>query len=76
MAHGTYSRGPDLDLQKCVENMGNNRFMMIVVASARVREIASKNKHSVRLEHRHPVITVLKEIEKGELTLADVQKIK
>lgn len=76
MAYGNYSRGPDLDLEKCVENMGNSRFMMIIIASARVREIANKNKHSVRLEHRHPVITALKEVESGELTLSDVQKIK
>ena len=76
MAYGNYSRGPNLDLQKCVDNMENNRFMMIVIASARVREIANKNKHSTRHEHRHPVITALKEVESGELTLADVQKIK
>lgn len=76
MAYGNYSRGPDLDLEKCVANMDNSRFMMVVIASARVREIANKNKHSTRLEHRHPVITALKEVESGELSLADVQKIK
>lgn len=76
MSFGTYSRGPELDLEKCAANMGNNRFTMIVIASARVREIANKNKHSTRHEHRHPVITALKEVESGELSLADVQKIK
>ena len=76
MSYGNYSRGPNVDLEKCVANMNNNRFMLIVIGSARVREIASKNKHSTRLEHRHPVITVLKEVENGELSLADVQKIK
>jgi DNA-directed RNA polymerase subunit K/omega len=74
--YNNYSRGPSLDLEKCVENMGNSRFMMIIIAAARVREIAAKNKHSTRLEHRHPVITALKEVESGELTLADIQKIK
>jgi DNA-directed RNA polymerase subunit K/omega len=71
-----FSRGPELDLDKCVANMDNNRYTMIVIASARVREIASKNKHSTRFEHRNPVVTALKEVERGELTLADVQKIR
>lgn len=74
--YNNYSRGPTLDLEQCVANMANNRFMMVIIASARVREIAAKNKHSNRLEHRHPVITALKEVEKGELTLADVKKIR
>ena len=65
-----------MDLEQCVANMDNNRYTMVVIASARVREIASKNRHSTRTEHRHPVVTVLKEVERGELTLADVQKIK
>lgn len=69
------SRGPSLDLEKCLANMANNRFMMIIVASARVREIASKHKHSDRFEHRHPVITALKEIETGELGLAGVKAV-
>lgn len=71
-----YSRGPELDLEKCVANMGNSRFMMVIIASARVREIAAKNKHSTRIEHRHPVVTALKEVERGELTLMDIKKIR
>jgi DNA-directed RNA polymerase subunit K/omega len=75
MSQMTYSRGSSLDLEKCVENMGNNRFMLIVLASARVRELASKHRHSTRFEHRHPVMTVLKEVERGELGLASVRNI-
>jgi len=72
----SYSRGPTLDLEKCVANMDNNRFMLIVVASARVREIASKNKHSTRFEHRNPVITTLKEVEEGKLDITGIKNIK
>jgi DNA-directed RNA polymerase subunit K/omega len=50
--------------------------MLIVVTSARVREIASKNKHSTRFEHRNPVITALKEVESGELGIAGISKIR
>jgi DNA-directed RNA polymerase subunit K/omega len=71
-----YSRGPSVDLEKCVANMENDRFMLIVIASARVRELASKNKHSTRFEHRNPVVTVLKEVERGELGLAGISKLR
>ena len=68
-----YSRGSTVDVEKCVANMGNNRFMLIVVGAARVRDSAYKNKHSNRVEHRHPVVTVLKEIENGELDLSGIK---
>jgi DNA-directed RNA polymerase subunit K/omega len=71
-----YSRGSTVDIEKCVENMGNNRFMLIVVGAAKVREIAYKNKHSERYEHRHPVVTVLKEIENGQLDITGIKYIR
>jgi DNA-directed RNA polymerase subunit K/omega len=70
------SRGPSLDLEKCVANMDNNRYMMIVIATARVHEIASKNRHSDRMEHRHPVITALKEVEAGDLDITGIRLLK
>jgi DNA-directed RNA polymerase subunit K/omega len=75
MSLATYSRGPNLDLEKCVENMENNRYMLIVVASAKAREIAAKNKHSTRFEHLHPVITSLKEVEDGTLDITGIKSI-
>jgi DNA-directed RNA polymerase subunit K/omega len=76
MAYNNYSRGPSLDLEKCVANMENNRFMMIIVASVKAREIASKNKHSTRLEHRHPVITALKQVEAGEIDFSEIKNMR
>jgi DNA-directed RNA polymerase omega subunit len=70
------SRGPNLDLEKCVANMGNNRYMMVIVASARAREIANQNKHSERFEHRHPPVTALLEIENGKLDINGIRKIR
>lgn len=71
----TYSRGPSVNIETCVENIGN-RFMLIVVGAARVREMAYKNKHSTRFEHRHPVVTILKEIEAGKINPDDVKLVK
>jgi len=75
MSLATYSRGPSLDLEKCVENMADNRYMLVVVASARAREIAAKNRHSTRFEHLHPVITSLKEVEDGILDITGIKNI-
>ena len=64
-----------MDVEKCVANMGNDRFMLVVVGAARVREIARLNKRSERQEHRHPVVTVLKEIEDGKLDISGIKNI-
>ena len=74
MSQVTYSRGSTVDVEKCVENVGN-RFMLIVVGAAKVRELAYKNKHSERFEHRHPVVTILKEIEAGKVNADDLKLI-
>jgi DNA-directed RNA polymerase subunit K/omega len=70
------SRGPSLDLEKCVANMGNDRYMLVILASARAREIAQQNKHSERFEHRHTPVTALIEVENDKLDIDRVvQKI-
>lgn len=38
----------EIDVQKCVENVGGNQFQMILVAAARAREIASRRNIAVR----------------------------
>ena len=60
------SRGPDLDVEKAVENAGGNRFSMIIEAAARARQIKRQNSHSERFEHTHPVMTALLEFQEGK----------
>jgi DNA-directed RNA polymerase subunit K/omega len=69
------SRGPGIDLEQCVANMANNRYLMVLIASARAREIARQNKHSSRFEHLHTPVTALLEVETGKLTAEDISKI-
>lgn len=59
------SRGPSIDMEKCVENSGN-RYKLVLEAAALARDIKKKNRHSPYREHRFPQLTALKMIELGE----------
>ena len=59
------SRGTTLDIEKCVEQAGGNRFDMIIMASVRAREIARKHRSDERRDAAYPVVTALRELEAG-----------
>ena len=61
----TESRGPSIDLEKCVENSGN-RYTLVLEAAALSRSIKKQNRHSWKREHIFPQITALKQIESGK----------
>lgn len=60
------SRGAQLDIEKCVANIGN-RYDMVIVAAARAREIRRNNKSSNRRDHVFTVVTALEEIQAGKV---------
>ncbi len=60
------SRGPSIDLEKCVEQSGN-RYKLVIEAAALARDIKRKNRHSPYREHQFPQLTSLKKIENGEV---------
>jgi len=64
MKSATLSRGPDVDTDKCVNNIGN-RYDMIIIAAARAQEIRRMNRNSQRRDHAFPIVTALLEIESG-----------
>ena len=59
------SRGPEVDIEKCVRNSGSGRFDMVLIACARAREVKRQHKSSDKYEHRHTIVTALKDIEAG-----------
>ncbi len=61
------SRGPSLDMEKCVQAAGGNRFNLVLIASARTREIRRQHAHSDKREHVHAIITALADIEAGTI---------
>jgi DNA-directed RNA polymerase omega subunit len=59
------SRGPLIDMDKCVVEAGGNRFDLVLIAAARAREIKRQHSSSDKREHVHSIITALSEIEAG-----------
>ena len=57
------SRGPNLDMDKCVKMSGGNRFEMILMAANRAREIAEQQKNDISVETSYPVLTSLFELQ-------------
>jgi DNA-directed RNA polymerase subunit K/omega len=72
----TLSRGTEIDTQKCVANCGEGRFAMVILASARAREIRRQHKESDSREHNFPIVTALLEIQEGKLTMDYMKKVK
>jgi DNA-directed RNA polymerase omega subunit len=72
----TASRSLEVDVEKCVAQVGS-RFDMIVLAAARSREIRQLNKNSEQYEHQHTSITALLEIQEGKIDIENlVKKVK
>jgi DNA-directed RNA polymerase omega subunit len=69
------SRGIQIDPDKCLEQIGIDRFSMVLVAAARAREIKRKNTHSNRREHIFPTVTALLEIQEGKIGKEYIKKI-
>ena len=70
------SRGTTIDTEKCVENVGGNRFNLVVIAAARARELSQLNRHSDRIEHLHTPVTALLEVQNGELGFEGIRKVR
>jgi hypothetical protein len=62
------TRGTEVDMEKCVANSGGNRYDMVLVASARGREIRRRNAHSSQVKHLHVAVTTLLEIQNKEIS--------
>lgn len=68
----TDSRSLELDLTKCVEMVGGNKFDLVLIASQRCREIRRANK----LNSVQAPMTSLLEIQKGLVGKDYLKKIK
>ena len=59
------SRTSQVDLEKCVENIGN-RFDLVIAATELAYKIRRNNRHSTKREHQYPVITSLLKIQNSK----------
>jgi DNA-directed RNA polymerase subunit K/omega len=56
-----------LDNDLCVNNVGNNRYDLVLIASHRSKEIRRANKESNKFEHLHTNVTALLEVQSGKI---------
>jgi DNA-directed RNA polymerase omega subunit len=69
------SRGTGIDMQKCVQQAGNNRFNLVLLASARAREI-NLNNNSTKNTKENATVSALLEVQSGAVGLEYMKKIK
>jgi DNA-directed RNA polymerase subunit K/omega len=70
------SRVGQLDNDKIVEMSGGNRFNLVIMASARSREIRRQHRESNRFEHLHSNVTALLEFQEGKYNSEYMKRIK
>lgn len=74
MAAKQNSRGPNIDTQQCVENVGN-RFDLVLIAAARSKEIARRHRRSESKEFIYPPLTALLEIQAKQVGCDYLKKV-
>ena len=61
------SRGPSIDTEKCVENVGGNRFDLVIAAAARARELERRHRSSESTHQLNSPVTALLDIQEGRV---------
>ena len=69
------SRGNQLNTEQCVENVGGNRFNLVLVAAARSREISRRNRFDENNAGVNAPVTALLEIQDGKVGIEYLKKV-
>jgi len=69
------SRGPTIDTEKCVEQVGGNRFNLVLIAAARSRELARRHKDSESTKQLNAPVTALLDIQSGKVGKEYLKKV-
>jgi DNA-directed RNA polymerase omega subunit len=69
------SRGPSIDTEKCVKNVGGNRFDLVLVAAARSRELARRHKLSESPVNLNAPVSALLDIQSGKVGREYLKKV-
>jgi DNA-directed RNA polymerase subunit K/omega len=70
------SRGTLIDTDKCVKLSGGNRFNLVIMASARAREIRRQHASSQKFSDVHTNVTALLEFQEGKIDGTYMKKVK
>ncbi len=70
------SRGPQVDTELCVEKVGNNRFDLVLIASARSREISRKHKADELGTQVYAPVSALLDVQNGLVGVEYLKKVR
>jgi len=65
-----------VDIEKCVEMAGGNKFELAIMVAARARAISRAHKDSGDPKHIYPAITALLEFQDGTLNKEYLKRVK
>ena len=63
------SRGPEIDMEKCVVQAGGGRYDMVLIGAQRLREL--KRVHREDTDRYVTCVDALREIQAGQVSLVD-----
>jgi len=69
------SRGTEIDTDLCVANCNNNRYDLVILASARARQIMRQHRESENPAHIYPIVKALLEFQTGEISIDAATKV-
>jgi DNA-directed RNA polymerase omega subunit len=71
----TLSRGPTIDTEKCVEKVGGNRFDLVLIATARARELAQRHRSAEMTTQMNAPVGALLDIQEGRVGREYLKKV-
>lgn len=70
------SRGPKIDIEKCVELTGGNRFDLVIMAAVRCKELAREHRKAERGYQLNAPVTALLEFQEGKIGREYIRKVR
>jgi len=71
----TQSRGPSIDIEKCVAQVGGSRFDLVLIATVRARELSRRHKASELTTSIHAPVSALLDIQAGKIGKEYLKKV-
>jgi DNA-directed RNA polymerase omega subunit len=71
----TDSRGPTVDTQRCTEQVGGNRFDLVLIATVRTRELSRRHKAAGHTTQFNAPVSALLDIQEGKIGREYLKKV-
>jgi DNA-directed RNA polymerase subunit K/omega len=71
----TLSRGPSIDTEKCVAQVGGNKFDLVLIAAVRSRELSRRHKIAELITHLNAPVAALLDIQEGRVGKEYLKKV-